>query len=423
MMRQLLVAWQARLKTIQGRAAWRGNFWLLWEHPLSAALLTAVVYLAFVNFDRSRWWLSQTPYFNYLADAFLHGSLALLQSPPPISADLVFFNGSYFLYWPPFPALVMLPFVALFGPDVSDVLITLLLGAGNIALVALLLRLLVLRRIVSLTPTQRGVLVIATALGTVHTVLAPHGRVWFTAQIVAFGLSLLAAIVVLRWQGWLSAVLLGGLAGALLLTRNHMVFTTLWPLALFIQLHWGRTWRPRFGYALLLGAPLMLGLGALLLYNNARFGNPFENGLDYHLMAPLFAEDYTKYGPFHLHYLPTNLYYQYLFYPLPWREESWMGGSLFLMSPLFLAAFWAWGAPAPRWSLLALIASIGLTATPILLLMGTGWVQYGPRYTLDFTMPLLILTAMGVQRWPLPATAICACVSICHYLYGAAIFV
>jgi hypothetical protein len=43
-------------------------------------------------------------------------------------------------------------------------------------------------------------------------------------------------------------------------------------------------------------------------------------------------------------------------------------------------------------------------------------VQFGPRYTLDFTIPLLLLTAIGLRRWPI--NVIVLLISIMHYILG-----
>jgi hypothetical protein len=50
--------------------------------------------------------------------------------------------------------------------------------------------------------------------------------------------------------------------------------------------------------------------------------------------------------------------------------------------------------------------------------MGTGWVQFGPRYTLDFTVPLLLLTAIGLRRWPINVIMLLLLISIMHYILG-----
>jgi hypothetical protein len=119
-----------------------------------------------------------------------------------------------------------------------------------------------------------------------------------------------------------------------------------------------------------------------------------------------------------VHYLPTNLYYQYIAYPLPLSNNTFYGGSLFLLTPVFFAAWVGGLVMRPRWSMWALVGSIVLVSIPILLLMGTGWVQFGPRYTLDFTVPLLLLTAAGLRRCPIRLLFLLTIISMAHYLLG-----
>jgi hypothetical protein len=116
--------------------------------------------------------------------------------------------------------------------------------------------------------------------------------------------------------------------------------------------------------------------------------------------------------------LPPNLFYQYLAYPFPIRDTSFRGGSLFLLSPVFFAVLWGVGAGYPRWSVWALVCTVMLVNMPILLVMGTGWPQFGPRYTLDSTVPLLLLTAMGARRWPIWLLALLTGISIVSYSIG-----
>ncbi len=133
------------------------------------------------------------------------------------------------------------------------------------------------------------------------------------------------------------------------------------------------------------------------MYNCLHFGNMLEHGMNYQIMAGFFKADYARYGAFDLNYVPINFFYQYVAYPFPWRDTSLMGGSLFLLSPVFAAAMWGVVVGRPRWSVWALAGAILLVATPILLVIGTGWMQLGPRHTLDFTVPLLLLTALGLR--------------------------
>jgi len=147
---------------------------LCWESPIWSALLALAVYSLLASTRALPWAVSSSPYYNYLADALLHGQVNL-RLVPPITHDLIAFDGQYYLYWPPFPAALLLPFVAVFGVDFSDIAFTLGVAALNVALVALVLREACARSLIHLSPRRRALLVLFFALGTVHVTLAPLG--------------------------------------------------------------------------------------------------------------------------------------------------------------------------------------------------------------------------------------------------------
>jgi hypothetical protein len=392
------------------------------DRPWVFAGLALGVYVAIAARHEGGLRPSPFPFFTYLADAFLHGQTSL-RLEPPSAHDLSVVDGRLYLYWSPFPAVLMLPFVALWGVGFSDVLFTAVMGALNVGLVSALLRSATAKRLVRLSRLQRGILVLFFAFGTVHLTLAPFGRVWFTGQLVGFACVTLAYWAAIQLKGPRAFVLTGlALTGALL-TRNHLVATGLWPLFHLMKTHRVtdsgliRQWPYR--QVALWALPLVGGMAFLAWYNWVRFGSPLENGLRFHQMGVEFVADYARYGAFHPHYIPTNLYYQYLFYPLPMSAETYQGGGLFWLSPVFLAAGFAGVRRRSRGDAVGLGLSIVLTTVPILLLMGTGYVQFGPRYTLDFTTPLLMLAAMGLRSWRLRWLVGAASVSLFHYGYGA----
>jgi len=137
-------------------------------------------------------------------------------------------------------------------------------------------------------------------------------------------------------------------------------------------------------------------------------------------MSEIFRTDYAKYGGFNVHYIPINIYYQYIAYPFLEKDMSdfFMGGSLFLLSPVFFACFWAFKDKDKKISNLILLTTIFFTNIPILLLMGTGYVQFGPRYTLDFIVPIMVLTAIGVKYWNNRIIFLLTLISIFHYFVG-----
>lgn len=394
---------------------------LMFEHPLWAAGLAWAVYLSIAALRGGLWNATESAYFNYLADAFLHGQL-YLRDVPASTRDLSFFGGHYFLYWGPVPALLLVPFVALFGAHFSDTVFTLSIAALNVGLVALMLRQACARGVIDLSRAQRLLLVLCSAFGTVHLTLAPFGHVWNTAQLVGFMCVALCYLAALCLRGGWAFFLAGLSIAAASSTRNHLLFAGLWPACYLLAQHHGLGWRRLSRYIGLGLLPVAVAAVLLGWYNWARFGSVSDNGLAYHLMAPLFAGDYRQYGAFHLHYVPINVYYQYIAYPLPLQENTFFGGSLFLLTPVFFAAFVGALHMRPRWSMWALAGSIGLVATPILLLMGTGWVQFGPRYTLDFTVPLLMLTAAGLQRWSAKSLLLLTAMSIAQYALGIVCF-
>lgn len=366
--------------------------------------------------DHSIFHSSENAYFNFLADAFLHGQLHL-RVMPETTHDLVHFNERAYLYWPPFPALLLVPFIALFGLGFSDIFLTLVLAAVNVSLTYLLLYKLRSRHIINPSDFHLWMLVVSFAFGTVHLCLAPLGRVWFTAQIIGYLCIVITYLAAVALDDRWAFVAAGFGMAAAVMTRNHLILLGLWPAWYLIHTYRnrGKRW---MATSIACGlTPIVMALALLALYNSTRFGSITEMGLDLHQMAGAFSSEYELYGAFHLHYLPVNLYYQYVFYPFPLSEESAMGGSLFLLTPVFFGALFAFRNRIDLCKLM-LAVSIFLTATPILLLMGTGWVQFGPRYTLDFTVPLLMLTALGIKSWPRLIVGLLVLVSIGHYVLG-----
>jgi hypothetical protein len=197
-----------------------------------------------------------------------------------------------------------------------------------------------------------------------------------------------------------------------------VALASLWPAWYLVRQHRQDSVGSLVRYCVLGAMPLVAALGITSLYDWVRFGNPLDNGYAYHLMDQVFRSDFQTHGLFSIHYIPTNLYYQYIFYPLPIRAETAQGGSLFLLSPVFLAALWGVVTQRRMLSTWILVATIMIVNTPILLLMGTGWMQFGPRYTLDFTLPLLLLTALGIRSWRFAVTAGLTAVSMAHYVIG-----
>ena len=389
----------------------------IFESPWGAAFAALFIYLLVSAYTGYIFRRSDQAYYNYLADAFLHGQTWLRQTPPSL-LDLSYFNDKLFLYWAPFPAILLMPFIAIFGVQLNDVMYTLLIAALNVGLIAQLLRTATKVGFLHLSKTKRAILVFFFAFGTVHFTLAPFGTVWHTGQIIGFTCTILAYLAAFSLQGAKAWFFTGLALSGAMLTRNQLVFTGIFPfMYLFFQQKSDN--RIRLLQSIAMGLlPLTISLVFYLLYNDVRFGRLFESGVNYQLMSNFYRSSFEQFGVFDLHYLPTNLYYQYIFYPFPYRPESIMGGSLFLLSPLFFGAFFTFWKPRSVLNTLSLWFSILITNIPILLVIGTGYWQIGPRYTLDFTVPLLLLTAIGITNWKPIIALILTIISMIHYLLG-----
>lgn len=396
---------------------------LVWDRPIPAAMISAVIFGSIYYTGRQPYGLSQYPYFNFLADAFLHNQL-YLRLIPETTLDLSFFNGRYYLYWGPAPALLALPLVFLFGPQVSDVLQSILYGAFNVGLFSVFLRLLSEKEILQLTRAQRVLLTIFFSLGTPFTPLPAVGTVWFLLQLVSLMFVLLGFIAGYSLHGRKAFFWSGMAAAALLLSRPTAAPSFIFLAWNLLHRFWKIERKVLMGYCVAGLSPVAAGVGLILIYNYFRFGNPFENGLSYHLMGPAFQVLSAKHGQFSLQYVPTNLFYNYFFYPIDFADLTIhpYGGSLFLLSPLFFASFftlWLERRDVNTW---VLLLSILIGNIPMLLLMGPGVTHYGSRYAIDFFIPLFLLTAKGIKNIPFAMNCLLLLISIFHFLIGSIAF-
>lgn len=388
--------------------------------PKVAGIVALAIYLLRALAQPTGLHHTDTAYFNFLADAFLHGQLHLRAAPEHI-ADLISYGDRLYPYWPPFPALLVMPLVATFGVGVSDVVYTAVFGAISIALLAKLLQVLDDTGIAPLNIERRAILVTTMAFGSVLLILAPVGRVWYTAQIVGWGCALLATIIALTRADRRGYFLTGLALACAATTRTGMLFNGVWLAYLMLQRD--RAWPlgKKLSAAFCGLAPIVVALLAQGWYNWSRFGHPLEMGLKWHHVNEYFRGDFERYGTFSLHYLPGNLYYQFVAYTIATPQQS-LGGGLFWMTPVLLgapAALWLYRRNRITW---ALLASCVISYIPVGLCMGTGYLTFGPRYLLDLMVPIVVLTAIGIRRWRMDFLQLLMIVSCATYVVGSALW-
>jgi hypothetical protein len=336
--------------------------------------------------------------------------------------DWAIVDNRLYGYWGPLTPLMALPFVGLFGLEFSDLLINVFFGSINVALFYWLLARVDRAGLCPMEPSCRLALTLLLAFGTSHFWMTCVGQIWFAVQIITLTFILLAMIAACSPANRPRDAVFCGLAfGAALLGRSVVLFLGLFFVVL---LAWrcrrpGRS-KPAAGEdktrsvwasfdvrALLIrivafGLPVIAALAAQSLYNYARFGNFRESGLEIQIRTggnPRFLKDFEQYGFLSAHYLSRNLKYYFwnLKFPREPDGQRWFdgeGNSVLLMTPPLLYLFLAWR----RWTALstaALLGALPLIAV-LMIFLGTGWMQFGPRYLLDCTPMLLLIAAAGM---------------------------
>src|SRR5439155_13890014 len=251
---------------------------------------------------------SLAPHFVYQADAFLHGQLALSVPRPPNLNDWVLRDGRWYVSFPPFPALVMMPFVALFGLSFNDVTFTLFFSAANVALLYRLLR--------RIQPDRAEWEHVAFALiygfGTLAWSCGIRGEVWYTAETIGVTLTLLYLHASL---GARHPILAGLAVACAAITRAPLAFSAVFFLFEALSpdgpLEWDRLRDPaRWRAALPKLVPHALAIGVVAIpmawMNYARFGSFGEFGHS-HLYANRVNEQVRRDGLFHSAFLERKL--------------------------------------------------------------------------------------------------------------------
>jgi hypothetical protein len=340
--------------------------------------------------------------FFYLADAFLHGRTWLVSPLGP--NDVITVSGHTYVPFAPFPAIVLMPFVALVGPEAADRLEPVV--NAFLAATVVFLAWWVQGRIGVQRLWDRFALVLLLGFGTQVWWVTTRGGVWHTGHLVAMILTLL---LLAEMFGKRRAILMGLLVGAAFLTRAPLAFAgpavALWAVPSWSALVdetrsiaervKGLPWAD-WVWLLVGFAPAVL---FFLWYNLDRFGSATESG--YALATlPSWLEALRQQGLFSTAHIGMNIDYLFLKLPIftntfPYIRPDGLGMSVLFTSPGLLLAFLAPVRDRRTWILL--IAAV-LVLIPTLLYYGGGWLQFGYRYFLDSIPFIWAMGALGVAR-------------------------
>ena len=425
---------------------------------LAAAVGVGFVILALAVYTRT---LIDRPYdhFVWQASAFLEGQAAIRYPVPgneyyqdvlPVAPIDGVPRG--LIPFPPLPAILLLPFVALGGLATSGQVVFVGLAALDVGICWWMLGRL---------PVRFGIRVAGTAFfafGTVFWYAAQLNTTWYQAHVAAIGLAMLAVglalgadraaaeieeapgtprdlLAVIRRDGLevdLRQFLIGLLFGIACTAR----LTVLFAAPFFVLVGSGGSWWRR-GWSAGLGAALpVVGLFA---YNLATAGDIFHPAYEF-----LYRAEATYYPTLGYHldwaiedprYIPQNLAIMLFSAPLllpdqwpdslrvtneafctlpgatrgvfdpdcPLAVPNDIGMSVILTSPAYLLALPALGRFRTSRVVAGSAIAVLLIAIVNLMHFSQGWVQFGYRFSNDFVPWAVILVALGaeavVRRW------------------------
>ena len=240
------------------------------------------------------------------------------------------------------PAFMLVPLVLLFGPDISQTLVSALLGGLTAVIVYA-----IARHFSSDLKTQLALTVMAL-FGTTFFYSASDGSVWHFAHTTAvmFLFAAIYATVNMR-----NALLAGAFIGAAFTCRPSVILAGFFPLVAFadtylvnepgVSLLWRIRLRPLI--LLALGVAPFLALSGLVNY--LRFNNPFETGYSlseqlYQTNDPSLAATYIH-GIFDVSYIARHIPVMFEQMPIFSSQgsfvwPSWRGLALWVTSPALL---------------------------------------------------------------------------------------
>lgn len=393
--------------------------------PAAIFAVTALVY-AVVTGPRADG-PSPNNHFAHLAQSFLHGELGVIGDRPPGNNDWACYdtetdtvcpmhaftvphdNYRWYVSFPPFPAVVLVPMVAIFGVDFSDPFFWALFAGLAPAFLFGLLRRLSEEGISERTPREDLFMVALFAFGSVYFSSAVQGSVWFSAHIVA---SLLLVLFFYFAIGARSPVWAGVALGLCFWTRpTTAVFAIFFLLEAMHPTRGGQTpvggalerlrsvdWIATLKRSAIFAAPILVVAAIAMWMNRARFGDPFEFGHAYLMIR--WRPRIEKWGLFNFHYFAKNL--SVYLAGLPWLSAlppyvtiSRHGLALWVTSPNLVPLLW----PKAVSPLMArLFVTTAIVAVLDLCYQNSGWVQFGYRFSLDYMPALILLLALSKRR-------------------------
>lgn len=360
----------------------------------------------------------------YFAKSLLLGRVDFYKLPDSLS-DIILFENKYYWHLPPLHAILLMPFVYIFGIEKESIY-----GPVLHAVVSILVFVFAYRFAqVSLGRDKLYESLIAAFAFSFASVMHLNlqvGWMYYTLHALA-SLNLLLTLLIVH-NG--KRPLLAGLVFALAFISRYTAILLL-PYFIF-------AYRSKFkNIACFLVFPVLLFF-IILVYNKYRFGSFFDFGYVYtnNFTTPSEMLYELKHkGLFKLTNIPTNFYYYFIktvdpnresahsffgqthFLRFPYIKVSYPGVGFFVVSPIFLLILKFRPRSAADW---VLLANVMFVLIVLLSYYWSGWVQVGPRYMNDlmpflYVMFLAVLKKEGVKSYALPIVIISAYTNLILY--------
>jgi hypothetical protein len=336
---------------------------------------------------------ASTPYNNFvlLAQAFLGGHAWI--NWPGAYIDALPFGGKYYVIEAPLPAVLLMPFVAIFGSANQTTLSIVLCAVGIGAAWELGER-------YGLRPAVNVWICGFLLAGTDLLWAAMLGDVWFIAHVSSVCFTMLALVELAgKRRGWVV-----GLCAACAFESR---FSLIAALPVYAYLLLGDPERPfkldpNWRKTLIGFAAVLSPVAALwVLYNVARWGT--WNDIGYTAWYHQDQAGESTGSPFQFKYLAMQLYSFFVQGPTqlqgyPGMRPEITGVALTWTSPALILAFFA---RKPTRLVVALWAAALLVAFPSFIYYVNGFSQFGMRHALDFE-PFLVALIMLACRERIP---------------------
>ena len=356
--------------------------------------------------------VSDAPHWLYQASAFLHGRWNV--NLPTSVTDIRSWHGKDYLFYPPLPALVLMPLVAIWGLHTSDVLFTAVMSALNLSLLFLIFEQARTNGLSRRATWENVVWAILLYFGSIFLWLSLGGRVWFTSQMVTVTFVLLALWAALAHHYALGALCLGlaVLGRAPVVVTFIYIFYLAWEdagrqplLGRFLRSLWQRRpdWRAVPWQRILPVVGLCLAAVAAYAFRDyAMYGSPTETGY-----ALTLKQDFPNFhgGVLSLTYMPTNFFEYFFTFPhvtvlsaiAGHLKVDMLNGSqtvgVFVTTPMFLLLF---ARNHTRKAIRAMLwLPIVLFLLSVLAFFANGYSEFGSRYLLEvypFAFLMLVLS-------------------------------